>query len=923
MKQSVEEGKIVMALNLCAVSISRILDSQSVEVMENEYNTILNNLNLQKIEKHDALLDVLRKLLDVITFFRLQEGDRRRLEARNTQRMNNLLWNSVSQLRGMFVVSGDVCSVAAAAAIQGATMYFGYRNQKNEIKIDYADEAWKLERSALEQLHGLRTALFETAWKLSSEYDFDDSWRLTTKQIEWYNTMCANADPVVRCKQLEQYELDFGHYPYYWYERGVAAQEVVAELTAKKDELGCWLKKAMTCLKNFIDLDKTVNLLRQNVVGADARLRYGLLVRQQTGEGGWSKAVADETVGLGDIRKLAVEDTGLMFKTAMLYASAYEESLKLGADAHNAAAEGAAGDAISLLELLTYSGKCLPSSSIMLSRLYQMSSQKEKNAELELFGWHYGNGNIVVLRDEVPDEIKQQTLSAELENFRLRQCVPISDLFAKQFDVALRMSHGSIFNAVGPVRRQNLFAWVQTALSAGEEKYKQTLFDFWARIKDALNESFLFDVKSLCLPEDDVRHLAMELNQRAYKKISTMQSREALIKAEAIKKEDLVAALIEMQNLIQSLRAAYVRKLSLAAARRIGDGVAAEDIGLQLSMHLDSQIARYQLIGLTGGVDSNKDEVDYFDDPLCRTLKDGGSIEWKEYNGSKADFLFLNKMTFTIDFLAEKGSGTAIDEQHKRLIIRLLKNRYPDSVTSWRDETKQTIGSAVKEVGEAIKEGVNKEVDRYKAHGFFGGIGSMFKDAAGEIRDDPKKVLKEAGIGTLMAWHPWLTTAAWLGVKGAPTAYASTINFLKEVKSGVVGAMDFVITEWPDRIEVVYTKRKDDEGIRAVELLSPLAVEREMERLMKSAASLDEDDCLRLSDVFERWLSIRSECYALASESDRKGILADEKSELKDFLKDELAADKLRFIFLRDFLPRIEEEFGDVGKTAAAIFEQV
>jgi hypothetical protein len=70
-----EKAKVAYALNLCAVSISQIIDSKDIVVLKQERESILNNLNLQNFVKHPALLEVLKQILDTITYLEIQAGD--------------------------------------------------------------------------------------------------------------------------------------------------------------------------------------------------------------------------------------------------------------------------------------------------------------------------------------------------------------------------------------------------------------------------------------------------------------------------------------------------------------------------------------------------------------------------------------------------------------------------------------------------------------------------------------------------------------------------------------------------------------------------------------------------------------------------------------------------------------------------------
>lgn len=74
-----EKRKAAYALNLCTVSISQIVDYNDVYVLEQEYNAILNNLNLEAMPKDEALLKILVETLNTITFFRIQELKNKKL----------------------------------------------------------------------------------------------------------------------------------------------------------------------------------------------------------------------------------------------------------------------------------------------------------------------------------------------------------------------------------------------------------------------------------------------------------------------------------------------------------------------------------------------------------------------------------------------------------------------------------------------------------------------------------------------------------------------------------------------------------------------------------------------------------------------------------------------------------------------------
>ena len=104
-KSDSEKLQAAYALNLCTVSVSQIIDYNDAKFLEFEYDTILNNLNIEKMPKDEALLRILKQLLDVITFFRIQEGDRELMNEEYSQKIKNAIWSAVPNI-GLIVAGG-------------------------------------------------------------------------------------------------------------------------------------------------------------------------------------------------------------------------------------------------------------------------------------------------------------------------------------------------------------------------------------------------------------------------------------------------------------------------------------------------------------------------------------------------------------------------------------------------------------------------------------------------------------------------------------------------------------------------------------------------------------------------------------------------------------------------------------------------
>jgi len=224
-KTEEEKLKAAYALNLCTVSISQIIDYNDVYFLEHEYDAILNNLNLEHFPKDEALLRILKQLLDVITFFRIQEGERKMMEKEYAQRMKDAIWSAIPN-PGVIVAGGSPVNIVLSLASQIGIGYMNYRKEKAKIGLEKERKEWELQRSAMEQFNGLRRELFDTAWRLADEYRFPDAYRITERQIAQYNRILMDTDDLRRYERLDSIKESFKAYPPFWYYLGNAANSV-------------------------------------------------------------------------------------------------------------------------------------------------------------------------------------------------------------------------------------------------------------------------------------------------------------------------------------------------------------------------------------------------------------------------------------------------------------------------------------------------------------------------------------------------------------------------------------------------------------------------------------------------------------------------------------------------------------------------
>lgn len=268
-----EKIKAAYALNMCTVSISQIIDYSDLNILEQEYEAILNNLNLEQIPKDDALLHILKQLLDTITYFRIEAGEREMIEKEYQQKMKNAIWASVPNF-GMIVAGGSPITMAISLASQVGIGYMNYRRNKAEYGIEKERKEWELQKTAIEQFNGLRRELFDTAWRLADTYGFPDGYRLTERQITQYNKILMDQDEIRKYERLESIKEDFEAYPPFWYFIGNAANYIAgSDLNISDETRDYYRRKALEYFDKFEKLNK-YNILRQDQLTASCALEH-------------------------------------------------------------------------------------------------------------------------------------------------------------------------------------------------------------------------------------------------------------------------------------------------------------------------------------------------------------------------------------------------------------------------------------------------------------------------------------------------------------------------------------------------------------------------------------------------------------------------------------------------------------------------
>ena len=268
-----EKLRAAYALNMCTVSVSQIVDYNDEYILEQEYEAILNNLNLEQMPKDEALLNILVKLLNVITFFRIDKIKRAQIEKKYQRDIKNAIWSAVPNIG--VIVAGDPVTVGLSLATQVGIGYMNYRKAKANAIADKEDSEIELRITAMEQFNALKRELFTTAWRLADEYKFPDKYRLTERQITQYNEILMDNDEIRKYERLSAIKDKFEAYLPFWYFMGHTAKYIAEDKSNGLDNAAreFYFGQARAHFEKYENLN-SFNILREDEITASFALEY-------------------------------------------------------------------------------------------------------------------------------------------------------------------------------------------------------------------------------------------------------------------------------------------------------------------------------------------------------------------------------------------------------------------------------------------------------------------------------------------------------------------------------------------------------------------------------------------------------------------------------------------------------------------------
>lgn len=529
------------ALNMCTVSVGQIIDYNDELILDQEYSAILNNLNLENIPDDEAFLQILVELLNTISFFRIQEKKKHKMEAKYQDRMRNAIWSAVPSI-GAIVVSKEPAPLLFSLATQVGSSYMNYRKEKARAKTDYDNEQFELELAAIEQLHAIQRELFTTSWRIAKEYKFPDNYRITEKQIKQYNAILMDNDDIRKFIRLEAIKDKFIAYPPFWYHLGHTAAYIATnkdnEYNIDTSEKSFYIEQAKKYFNEYDKMNK-YNILREDQLTASFALEYiDLLLPEKN-----KKSVSQK---ISRLIKVAVAMSGCSLDIMQLCAISY---LHIG-EYENAA---------DLFKQLVNEGYNVFTNAKLLSRVYvtllmhsvnDSEKQSEYRREYKLLTRRINEAYLFPMPDVLKLDLVEQDKELQ-ENYISSQKALLTMAFRRMItDLERRLTRrfnqvlfpganeviGYFDNSMEAINKREKDIEDILKVEAQREDYLQNLknVNFKYRYLDILNETLnLFDTITIFNEDPKKDELVLLIRSKIVRKIPRMEYYDTKINDES------------------------------------------------------------------------------------------------------------------------------------------------------------------------------------------------------------------------------------------------------------------------------------------------------------------------------------------------------------------------------------------------------
>ena len=220
----------MVAMNYCSYSLSVIQHYRNRVLLDNQYDEIINNINLKNIPDNETI-NVIQQVLDGLTAFRLNEMEKDLLRQDALEKKQIAMFNTLKMGSQTVLAIGTGGATLLNPSSSGNIMSLAgqvfdtVESYNNVLAADSRakEGEYNIAREELQKINELSKSFLEKYWNLLRSSDLSDSYRVTQKDLDLLLETASESVMIARYQRLRLNESRLQFIPEYWSYRGSAA----------------------------------------------------------------------------------------------------------------------------------------------------------------------------------------------------------------------------------------------------------------------------------------------------------------------------------------------------------------------------------------------------------------------------------------------------------------------------------------------------------------------------------------------------------------------------------------------------------------------------------------------------------------------------------------------------------------------------
>ena len=190
-KELLTEKTAVELINYIQFSVAKIINGKSKGLLEDEFDTVINNINPSSLQNMDLIV-AYDELLKSLTVLKLNENQREQARKVLAKKKKAAVTHSLNSFGSVFIPGTNLVTMFASAVYTGISAVMNYKRAVGDAEMGNDEEEFSINQSDLECIDSLRSDLFISTAKVFANKSNTVSGLVSENEMKQFAS-CANS----------------------------------------------------------------------------------------------------------------------------------------------------------------------------------------------------------------------------------------------------------------------------------------------------------------------------------------------------------------------------------------------------------------------------------------------------------------------------------------------------------------------------------------------------------------------------------------------------------------------------------------------------------------------------------------------------------------------------------------------------------